>query len=430
MKSAALALCAWLAWPLAWAQSATPEATASARYHGVYKGPKLPKPKDVPKLEHQEQVSIREVMARWFADQVDTENRRLWARYRFVEAGAYNHFLASRRDTMATCAADLSAKVRDEFESSKSAETFAARDPILREVSAKVPGQDPCVDASFTWVNDEGILVGGAIVEKTPRGEAQRKPTIQNPGYLHIIRPEMLFAWPGRTDAPTRVLDPREGPFRVMLAHTFEPKVEFHSQAWKQVSKIDIETYLQRTSSGHYLVVDEKEKALGWIDMDRAAFWQDREKRQADTSTGVYASGAALLAHGFFWKPDGVCEEGRPFWRRCGVPFAEGVLANDMLSLVLLETKVDENIEYRDPAPRSLGLSHVRVWEAFGMDEDGSRGLRLCLHARKGDEGPGWGKPECRGKVNLNKEGVPYYYYEGHESTYSRGRAQEIFDLQ
>jgi hypothetical protein len=122
-----------------------------------------------------------------------------------------------------------------------------------------------------------------------------------------------------------------------MLAHTFEPKVATHSQAWKQKTTVDVETYLNRTNNGYFLIVDEFGDAIGWIDMNHAAFWDQSMEREGFTAKEFYNLGAAALAHGTIWASGGVDNKmgKRTICRSALAP----IWVNDFLSLAYLKVQ-------------------------------------------------------------------------------------------
>src|SRR2546428_6932772 len=95
-----------------------------------------------------------------------------------------------------------------------------------------------------------------------------------SPGLVFVSGPEVLTAWPGRQDSAVAVLDPREGPWKARLAHTYEDKVEAHSQQWKRKETIAVKDYLSATNNGHFLLETDKGTELRWVDMEQLALFQ------------------------------------------------------------------------------------------------------------------------------------------------------------
>jgi hypothetical protein len=59
------------------------------------------------------------------------------------------------------------------------------------------------------------------------------------------------------------------------------------------------------SNNGHYLVLDDKEAPIGWIDMDHAAFFPKKWKRKAKASKKFFTSGLATFNQGLWWNPKG-----------------------------------------------------------------------------------------------------------------------------
>ena len=202
-----------------------------------------------------------------------------------------------------------------------------------------------------------GVLVGGLLWGRLAKGSEQLKPTLYNPGLVYILRPQVLTAWPGRADSALQVLDPRQGPWKVRLAHTHETTVETHSQQWKKRLLFGVREYSELTNNGHFLLVDDKDVPLGWLDMDQAAFFEKKWVKYAEESKFVYTSGAAAFVHGVWWDPEG--RTGDEVSSDPDTRYQSPVYVFDFLRLIQLETDATEHPVHA-PYPEIMHLSKLR----------------------------------------------------------------------
>ncbi|MBN1962298.1 MAG: hypothetical protein JW841_15290 [Deltaproteobacteria bacterium] len=421
----------------------------------TYKGPILPQPKIIAPLAEPKKTLVSKLLQYWFTDQIDTENRRLITRYKFNDIKKYNDFLAKQKHLSNTCSKKLSDELQNLLEKYQLAKTFTERDPILRQVQKIATEQDDaadCVEAAFALINQDGILLGGATIGQTLKGEQKQKPTIYNPGFVHIIKSQMLYAWPGRDDAPVRVLDPRDGPFNVALAHTFADTVTMHGDKWKSEAEtnlvsppvingkvilpdgkwesettINIDKYKNYTRNDHFLLVDKNEKPLGWINMDSVAFWDKRHDYYMNESTEMYTSGAALMIHGFMWVPEGTCDKGQIFYPRCRVPQMHTILGNDMLSQVMFDTKFDKNISFRSTPPKTVLFARIAEAGIYETNNSDVQHIGISYRPCMKDDFCVHGLPKLRGYIKADRYNKPYYSSDGGSSAHYRHTFEQIY---
>ncbi|HSP78858.1 MAG TPA: hypothetical protein VLQ93_10030, partial [Myxococcaceae bacterium] len=249
-----------------------------------------------------EKPTVVDRLAAWYADEIREGTAALARQLRQHAPSTYASFLAQRKARALACVDTLPEALLPEVQAFLSAVDTAEQDAAVRKLR-KVVAEQPrevldCLEAVLVKLDRRGaILVSGLTWGRTSEGAEQLKPTLHNPGQVYILRPQVLTAWPGRPDSALRVLDPRQGPWKVRLAHTYEQKVEAHSQPWKQRPTISVQKYLQQTNNGHFLLVDDEDAPLGWLDMDQAAFFHERWAEDAADSRFIYTSGAAAYVH-------------------------------------------------------------------------------------------------------------------------------------
>ncbi|MFL5357299.1 hypothetical protein, partial [Archangium sp.] len=249
--------------------------------------------------------TVAQALHDWYAAEIRKDNKSLAKRLRKLKPGTYNDFLARHEARALECVARLPVELQPKVEAFLSASEAEAQDAAVRELQKATEGQPrevlDCVDAALVKLDSRGVLVGGLVWGKTPEGSEKLKPTRYSPGQVFILRPQVLTAWPGRADSSLRVLDPRQGPWKVLLAHTYEEKSGTHRQKWKGLESTRAADYLQQTNNGHFLLVDDEGAALGWLDMDQAAFYEEEWAASADISKPVFTSGIAAFVHGVWW---------------------------------------------------------------------------------------------------------------------------------
>ncbi|MFL5357298.1 hypothetical protein [Archangium sp.] len=298
----------------------------------------------------------------WYAAEIRKDNTALAKRLRKLKPGAYNGFLTQHKTRALECAARLPAELQPKIDTFLSASEAEAQDAAVRELQKATEGQPrevlDCMDAALVKLDSRGVLVGGLVWGKTPEGSEKLKPTRYSPGRVFILRPQVLTAWPGRADSALRVLDPRQGPWTVLLAHTYEEKSGTHRQKWKGLETTRAADYLQQTNNGHFLLVDDEGAALGWLDMDQAAFYEEEWAASADISKPVFTSGIAAFVHGVWWDPDGFTEAGGAGGMTT-TRYQNPIYVIDFLRLVKLETS-QRAVSIREPYPEFLRIRQLR----------------------------------------------------------------------
>ena len=377
-------------------------ALAAKAYEATYPGPELPaEVAPVPAPTDPKTATIYEALRAWFVGEIRKDNEAIAGKLRKVDAGAYNSFLAGRRTKAQACAAAIPAELQADVTAFLEASDPAQQDSLVRKLAkaTQKAGREvtECLDAVLVELDRRGVLVGGMVLGKTNAGIEQLKPVIVNPGLVYVLRPQVLTAWPGREESALGVLDPREGPWKVRLAHTYESKVETHNQKWKGKYDISVADYQKLTNNGHFLVVDGEGGALGWIDMDRVAFFHEKWAEEAGHSKHAYTTGIATFAHGVWWNPEGLYEGG---------PKGEGyenhqdaIWVNDFLTLVRLQTSVRPN-PISDPYPRRMDVSAIR--QIYEIDNVQRGHIIELMFERRGTPYEGWAMREPAGHIYLD----------------------------
>lgn len=306
--------------------------------------------------------TVAQALHDWYAAEIRKDNKALAGRLRKLKASTYNGFLAQHESKALECVARLPAELQPKVEAFLSASEPEAQDAAVRELQKATEGQPQevldCMDAVLVKLDSRGVLVGGLVWGKTTEGNEKLKPTRYSPGQVFILRPQVLTAWPGRADSALRVLDPRQGPWKVLLAHSYEEVIGTHEQKWKGLETTRVADYLHQTNNGHFLLVDDAGAALGWLDMDQAAFYEEEWAASADISKPVFTSGIAAFAHGVWWDPDGFTEAGGG-GGMTKTRYQNPIYVIDFLRLVKLETS-QRAVSIRDPYPESLRIHQLR----------------------------------------------------------------------
>lgn len=306
--------------------------------------------------------AVAQALHDWYAAEIRKDNKALTKRLRKLKPGAYNDFLARHETKALECVARLPAELHPKVETFLSSSEPEAQDAAVRELQKATEGLPrevlDCMDAALVKLDSRGVLVGGLSWGKTTEGNEKLKPTRYSPGQVFILRPQVLTAWPGRADSALRVLDPRQGPWKVLLAHTYEEVVGTHEQTWKRLESTRAADYLQQTNNGHFLLVDSGGAALGWLDMDQAAFYQEDWAASAEISKPVFTSGIAAFVHGVWWDPDGFTEAGGA-GGMTKTRYQNPIYVIDFLRLVKLETS-QRAISIREPYPELLRIHQLR----------------------------------------------------------------------
>ncbi|UCF85628.1 MAG: hypothetical protein JSV50_08355 [Desulfobacteraceae bacterium] len=161
-----------------------------------------------------------------------------------------------------------------------------------------------CVQTATAQRDERDILIAGLVKGKTGDGKTGLKPIINVDGWAYIISPQILTAWPGREISALTIISPVNGPWKVIKAHTLQKRLCTHCQSWKKNEKIPIKEYLSLTNNTHLLLATKGGQPIGWLDMDKLAFydadWESYAKRSAD----FFRRGYAWYFHGFWKRPD------------------------------------------------------------------------------------------------------------------------------
>jgi len=137
------------------------------------------------------------------------------------------------------------------------------------------------------------------------------------------------------------------------LAHTYEDKVEAHSQQWKRKETIAVKDYLSATNNGHFLLETDKGTVLGWVDMDQSAFFQAGWELSPET-VDFYRSGCAAFKHGAWWNPAGTV------WNPRTMEAVQGnVDLYDFLALVAGRIRGSGQRSPTAPYPQAMELSRI-----------------------------------------------------------------------
>jgi hypothetical protein len=376
-------------------------------YGGSYAGPERVTSPPVVEPVALGHATIAKALHEWYAGEIRKGTRAIDRRLLKLKASAYNGFLARRKARALECASSLPEELQPEVEAFLTATEAEALDAAVRKLRKATEGQPrevlDCLDAVLVKLDGRGVLVGGLLWGRTEEGSEQLKPTLYNPGLVFILRPQVLTAWPGREDSALRVLDPRHGPWTVLLAHTHEEKVRIHGQEWKKVKTTSAADYLKRTNNGHFLLVDEEEKPLGWLDMDQAAFYDEAWAACADLSKPVFTSGFAAYVHGVWWNPRGISEAGGK-GGMTRTRYQDSVYVLDFLRLVKVETGQAEG-SIRDPYPELMRIRQLReIYQGKGSYKDE---LKLAAECRDHNHDL-WRYYEELGTLGIHKGRLQY----------------------
>ncbi|WP_395823944.1 hypothetical protein [Archangium minus] len=381
------------------------EKNHSASYAGPEQVP------DVPEMAPAvpEKPTVVDLLKAWYADEIRKDSKALASNLRKLDTSAYNSFFAKCKAKALACADKLPEELKPQVEAYLQASETAQQDSALRKLQKAAEGQPKevldCLNAALVKLDAWGVLVGGLLWGKTTDGAERLKPTRHNPGRVYILRPQVLTAWPGRADSALKVLDPRQGPWKVRLAHTYEQKVGTHNQEWKQLVLLKVRDYDRLTNNGHFLLVDDKDVPLGWLDMDQAAFFEKKWAEYADESKFVYTSGAAAFVHGVWWNP-----EGRTGDDASSAPdkrYQEPIHIVDFLRLSQAETDATE-LPANAPYPEILHVSQLRALYR-GKDDPEFLASRIkLLTERRYAPNDAWGLGEQAGTIEAYKGRLQY----------------------
>jgi len=404
----AVMLCALVSGVASASTQALIEKSYCARYTGPVQvaevaGPKAPADPEKP--------TVVDRLAAWYADEIRKDTAALAQQLSRTKPSTYESFLAQRKARAFSCVDTLPEALLPKVKAFLSASETAEQDTAVHELRKAISEQPrevlDCLDAVLVKLDRRGaILVSGLTWGKTSEGAEQLKPTLHNPGRVYILRPQVLTAWPGRPDSALRVLDPRLGPWKVRLAHTYEPKVEAHSQQWKQRPTISVQKYLQQTNNGHFLLVDDEDVPLGWLDMDQAAFFHERWAEDAADSRFIYTSGAAAYVHGVWWNPEGRTPDSYPAMEEDNLQ--EPIYVLDFLRLIQGETRSTSE-SLHSPYPRFLQLRGLRSMYRGDDPVPESLSYRLNLLAvRRNTPNDIWRLHEEAGAISTHKDHLEY----------------------
>jgi hypothetical protein len=285
----------------------------------------------------------------------------------------YLDFLARRKERALGCLdfsfGRISAVMDAYMKASEPAEQYKQINKLLEAKPASKQLIE-CIDALSPRLDPHGVLTSGLLLDKDRGGQTRLKPTIDTEGKVLIIAPMVLSAWPGRNDAPARVIDPGDGPWLVGAAYTYEKKLSRHYQAWKRQKEISFTRYLKerRSNFTHLLLVDKQGQALGWISLDDCAFFTRREPAAIRFGKEVYRKGVAELVHGFWESPPAINPE-RPGKIRIydSIMRVYGVMAGPVRYGLPYEGHVDYldriddfvfNVRARSSSLMTLGVGH------------------------------------------------------------------------
>ncbi|WNG36557.1 hypothetical protein F0U61_24925 [Archangium violaceum] len=381
------------------------EKNHSASYTGPEQVPEVPAV--APAVP--EKPTVVDLLKAWYADEIRKDSKTLASNLRKLDTSAYNSFFAKCKAKALACADKLPEELKPQVEAYLQASETAQQDSALRKLQKAAEGQPKevldCLNAALVKLDARGVLVGGLLWGKTTDGAEQLKPTRHNPGRVYILRPQVLTAWPGRADSALKVLDPRQGPWKVRLAHTYEQKVGTHSQPWKKRLLFRVQEYTELTNNGHFLLVDDKDAPLGWLDMDQAAFFEEKWAEDAEESKFAYTSGAATFVHGVWWNPEG--RTGDDVSSNPDKRYQAPVYVFDFLQFLQLETDATE-LPVHAPYPEVLHLGKLR---ALYRDEDApefSASRIKLLVRRRYAPNAAWNSGEQAGTIEAYKGRLQY----------------------
>ncbi|MCY1082505.1 hypothetical protein [Archangium lansingense] len=351
--------------------------------------------------------TVAQALHDWYAAEIRKDNKALARKLRKLKAKAYNNVLAQRRTKALECVTRLPAELQPQVEAFLAASEAEAQDASVRKLQEATEGQPrevlDCVDAAVVKLDSRGVLVGGLTWGKTAEGTEKLKPTRYSPGLAFILRPQVLTAWPGRADSALRVIDPRQGPWKVLLAHTYGEKTGTHRERWKRLKATQAADYLQQKNNGNILLVDEADVPLGWLDMDQAAFYEEEWAASADISKPVFTSGIAAFVQGVWWNPQGFSEAGGAG----GVAttrYQDSVYVIDFLRLVKLETS-QTSVPVRNPYSEPLQSRQLRkLYQGEGIYENELKVVAEC----RGHPDFLWSTGEELGSITVHKGRLQY----------------------
>ncbi|MFE8600651.1 hypothetical protein [Archangium violaceum] len=356
-----------------------------------------------------DKATVVELLAAWYADELRKDNKALANTLRKLDASAYNTFLAQNKAKALACVDKLPAELKPQVEEYLSATEAAQQDSVLRKLRKAAEGQPKevldCLNVSLVKLDSQGVLIGGLLWGSLTSDSEQLKPTLYNPGLVYILRPQVLTAWPGRAGSALRVLDPRQGPWKVRLAHTHEKTVETHSHEWKERLLFRVQEHVELTNNGHFLLVDDKDAPLGWLDMDQAAFFEKKWVKYAEGSEFVYTSGAAAFVHGVWWAPEG--RTGDEVSSDPDTRYQSPVYVFDFLHLIQLETDATEQ-PADAPYPEVMHLGKLRALYR-GEDAPDFQTSRIkLLVTRRYAPNVAWTSGEQAGIIEAHKGRLHY----------------------
>jgi hypothetical protein len=228
-----------------------------------------------------------------------------------IDPAGYNGFLRTLGQAKAGCE-QLDEPFAGLLSAWESAAGTTARAEALRKLGDAARGAAretlDCLMARTARVDDRGVLLAGLTWGALRDGDDRLKPVIENPGFALLVYPRQVTAWPGRPESALRVVDPRDGLFRVKSAHTYSPRFERHAFLKEFPKEVTAEFLMNLPSRNTHLLLFDTitDEAVGWIDADQCAFFAAGDEALAKASTFFYTSGAAAFRQGGWYNPQGI----------------------------------------------------------------------------------------------------------------------------
>lgn len=344
-----------------------------------YTGPVLPANVAVPAPK---EPTVVEALEAWFAGEIREGSATITGTLRSIDPNVYNASLTQRRERAQACVDRLPPDLAQLLAAFRSAPDAAAQASAIHALAQAAVGKPAetlgCLDAAALRLGDRGVLLSG-LVFGTAGGAVQLKPMVLSRGQVFILRPEVLTAWPGRADSALRALDPRDGPWNVLLAQTYEESVTEHGpvleEKWGEVS---VREYAGQRRNGHYLLVDGSGAALGWLDMDRAAFFDEDSEQTAAAWKKSFTDGVAAFLHGVWWNPKGYRDDSRG----AGPNLQDVVFIHDLFTMIEGKTETT-SASYKDPYPESMEFRKLRSLKRETKEYGSHKAIFVRLQGKK-----------------------------------------------
>lgn len=228
-----------------------------------------------------------------------------------VPQSRYREFLQNRKDK-ATASQSVAISIAHLLNQYLRAETIDIQDSLARCIK-EVCNSDSltreelaAIDALSPIVDTNGILTAGLVLDVTHDGDTAIKPVLKVEGQVLLLTPQTIYGWPEEESSALGVVNPQDGPFKVIKAITFEDNIGTHSDTvlWSNQyngqKKVPLELYLTYSRNSYLYIEDEKNKKVGWLNIDSCAFFDSRMNDGCKMSADFYRNGLAWHADGWW----------------------------------------------------------------------------------------------------------------------------------